>query len=127
QELQDARIEAEEKQKMLEEQAAAAPVSAPVTTPTARMAAPDGGYGLHLASFLLQESIAPGLANISNRIPVLVEGKPVKIANATVRGQNFMRLIVGQFDMQSEAVAECRQALMLLDFCEVIAFEGEDY
>lgn len=125
--LTEARQEALEKQAMLDEQnerqinQAAPPANVP------RMTAPDGGYGLHVASFELQESIAPGLAAIERQIPVLTEGRPIKIAMADVRGRTFHRLIIGQFNSQSEAVAECNQAKLLIDFCDVIAFEGEDF
>ena len=122
--------EALEKQAMLEQQMAepVAPAEgAVVPNDGPRASASNGGYGLHVASYELQESVSPGLRNIERRIPVLTNGRPIKIANATVRGRNFLRLIIGQFDRQSDAAAECQQALLLIDFCEVIAFEGEDY
>ncbi|MBT6330005.1 MAG: hypothetical protein HOJ34_09510 [Kordiimonadaceae bacterium] len=129
-ELNAVRQEALEKQAMLEQQMAepVAPAEgAVVPNDGPRASAPNGGYGLHVASYELQESVSPGLRNIERRIPVLTNGRPIKIANATVRGRNFLRLIIGQFDRQSDAAAECQQALLLIDFCEVIAFEGEDY
>ncbi len=129
QELEAAKLDAMQKQEMLdaraEEQVAADAES--VTANVPREVAPDGGYGLHLASFELEESIAPGLQFLTNRIPVLIQGKPVKLSDVTVRGKNFRRLIIGQFDSQSDAQAECTQALLLVDFCEVVAFAGEDY
>jgi len=75
----------------------------------------------------LRASIEPGLSDIQQRIPILTNGRPIKIASARVGGRNFLRLIIGQFVRQSVAAAECQQALLLIDFCEVIAFEGEDY
>lgn len=126
--LTQARQEANEKQAMLDEQnERQINQSAPEPTNTMRTTAPDGGYGLHVASFELKESIAPGLASLERQIPVLAEGRPIKIAMADVRGRTFHRLIIGQFNLQSEAVAECNQAKLLIDFCEVIAFEGEDF
>lgn len=92
-----------------------------------RVTAPDGGYGLHLASYELRENIEPGISAIRRQVPVLIDGRPIKIAEATVRGKNYKRLIVGKFDSQSAALAECRQALLLVSFCEVVAFQGEDF
>lgn len=125
--LNVARMEAEEKQTMLDEQNERQINQAAPQADTMRATAPDGGYGLHVASFELKESIAPGLAAIERQIPVLTEGRPIKVAMATVRGKTFHRLIIGQFNLQSEAVAECSQAKLLMDFCDVIAFEGEDF
>ena len=129
QELEASKLETMQKQEMLdaraEEQVMADAESSRMDVP--REVAPDGGYGLHLASFELQESIEPGLKFLTNRIPVLIEGKPVKLSDVTVRGRNFRRLIIGQFDSQSDAQAECTQALLLVNFCEVVAFAGEDY
>ncbi|MDG1995824.1 MAG: hypothetical protein P8J14_04970 [Emcibacteraceae bacterium] len=99
---------------------------APINNET-RMTAPDGGYGLHVASYQRRESISPGLAAIGRQVPVLTQGRPVKIADATVRGRTYHRLIIGQFNLQSEAIAECNQAKLLIDFCDVVAFEGEDF
>ncbi len=128
-ELEAARREVEEREQLLEQanesQIAAASENASANMP--RATAPDGGYGLHLASYELRESIEPGIAALTRQISVLIEGKPIKIAQASVRGRNFNRLIVGQFDSQSDAQAECRQALLLVSFCEVVAFEGEDF
>ena len=92
-----------------------------------RVTAPDGGYGLHLASYELRDSIEPGINAIRRQIPVLIDGRPIKISQATVRGRSFNRLIVGQFDSQADAQAECGQALLLVNFCEVVAFQGEDF
>lgn len=126
--LTQARQEANEKQAMLDEQnERQINQTAPEPTNTMRTTAPDGGYGLHVASFELKESIAPGLASLERQIPVLAEGRPIKIATADVRGRTFHRLIIGQFNLQSEAVAECNQAKLLIEFCDVIAFEGEDF
>lgn len=125
--LTQARQDANEKQAMLDEQNERQINQAAPEANAMRMTAPDGGYGLHVASFELQESIAPGLAAIERQIPVLTEGRPIKIAMADVRGRTFHRLIIGQFNSQSEAVAECNQAKLLIDFCDVIAFEGEDF
>ncbi len=132
QELDAAREETEEIRAMLdqanESQIAAASQNAGANRPSVpRPTAPDGGYGLHLASYELRESIEPGIAALTRQIPVLMEGRPVKLAQATVRGRNFNRLIVGQFDSQADAQAECRQALLLVSYCEVVAFEGEDF
>lgn len=132
QELDAARQEAEEARAMLEQanesQIAAASQNAASNMPSVpRPNAPDGGYGLHLASYELRESIEPGIAALTRQIPVLMEGRPIKLAQAAVRGRNFNRLIVGQFDNQADAIAECRQALLLVSFCEVVAFEGEDF
>ncbi len=132
QELDTAREEAAEIRAMLdqanESQVAAASQNASANLPRVpRPTAPDGGYGLHLASYELRESIEPGIAALTRQIPVLMEGRPVKLRQATVRGRNFNRLIVGQFDSQGDAQAECRQALLLVSFCEVVAFEGEDF
>lgn len=126
--LDTAQMEAEEKQALLDEQnERQINQVAPAATNAMRATAPDGGYGLHVASFELQESIAPGLAAIERQVPVLTEGRPIKVAMANVRGKTFHRLIIGQFNLQSEAVAECNQAKLLIDFCEVIAFEGQDF
>lgn len=132
QELDAARQETEEARAMLEQanesQITAAAQNASSNMPSVpRPIASDGGYGLHLASYELRESIEPGIAALTRQIPVLMEGRPIKLAQATVRGRNFNRLIVGQFDSQADAVAECRQALLLVSFCEVVAFEGEDF
>ncbi|HPF45361.1 MAG: hypothetical protein KDF58_05970 [Alphaproteobacteria bacterium] len=128
-ELNAIKAEADETKAMLEQanesQIAAASEVARSNTP--RPKAPNGGYGLHLASYLHTESIEPGLKNLEAKIPVLIEGKPIKIAKATVKGQNYNRLIVGKFDNREDAQGECRQALLLISFCEVVAFEGEDY
>lgn len=128
-ELEATKHEVEEREQLLEQanesQIAAAAANAAANMP--RVTVPDGGYGLHLASYELRESIEPGIAALTRQISVLIEGKPIKIAQATVRGRNFNRLIVGQFDSQSNAQAECRQALLLVSFCEVVAFEGEDF
>lgn len=130
-ELDAAKQDALEKQEMLEQQAAeqvvAAAEGAVVASNGPRISAPDGGYGLHVASYILRESIEPGIRNIGRSIPVLINGRPIKIANANVRGRDYLRLIIGQFDRQSDAAAECQQALLLIEFCEVVAFEGEDY
>lgn len=122
--LERARTQVEEKQALLDAQNELRVNNA---TPTERVITADGGYGLHVASYTQQESIAPGLREINRRIPVLTEGRPIKIASVTVRGRNYYRLIIGQFNSQSEAIAECNQALMLIDFCEVVAFEGQDF
>ncbi|MEZ5756725.1 MAG: SPOR domain-containing protein [Emcibacteraceae bacterium] len=128
-ELNALKAEADETKAMLEQanesQVAAASENARSNAP--RPKAPNGGYGLHLASYLHMESIEPGLKNLEAKIPVLIEGKPIKIAKATVKGQNYNRLIVGKFDNRDDAQAECRQALLLISFCEVVAFDGEDY
>lgn len=126
--LTEAREEANEKQAMLDEQnERQINQMAPEPTNAMRTTAPDGGYGLHVGSYELQESIAPGLAALERQIPVLAEGRPIKIAMANVRGRTFHRLIIGQFNLQSEAIAECNQAKLLIEFCDVIAFEGEDF
>ena len=125
--LNQARQEAADKQAMLDQQNEMQINQAAPQNNDMRVTAPDGGYGLHVASFEFQESIAPGLAAIERQIPVLTEGRPIKIAMADVRGRTFHRLIIGQFDLQSDAVAECNQAKLLIDFCEVIAFEGRDF
>ncbi len=129
QELDTLKEEAEETREMLEQanesQIAAASQAANLNIP--RPVAPDGGYGLHLASYELRESIEPGIAALIRQNSALMQGRPIKIAQATVRGRNFNRLIVGQFDSRSDAEAECRQALLLISFCEVVAFQGEDY
>ena len=126
--LTQARQEANEKQSMLDEQnERQINQTAPEPTNTMLTTTPDGGYGLHVASFELKESIVPGLASLERQIPVLAEGRPIKIATADVRGRTFHRLIIGQFNLQSEAVAECNQAKLLIEFCDVIAFEGEDF
>lgn len=132
QELDTARQEAEETQALLEQAnesqiAAASQNAASNMASMPRPMAPDGGYGLHLASYELRESIEPGIAALTRQIPVLMEGRPIKLAPATVRGRNFNRLIVGQFDTQADAIAECGQALLLVSYCEVVAFEGEDF
>ena len=128
--LEAAQHEIEEREMLLDQAnesqiAAAAAVNAKEGVP--RMVAPNGGYGLHLASYELRESIEPGIAALTRQIPVLIEGKPIKISQATIRGRNYNRLIVGQFESQNDAQAECRQALLLVSFCEVVAFEGEDF
>ena len=127
--LEAARAEASETKKMLdqanESQIAAASENASADMP--RITAPDGGYGLHVASFEQRESIAPGIRAIERQLPVLIQGKPIKIGQATIRGRNYNRLIIGQFDSQSDALAECQQALLLISFCEVVAFSGEDF
>lgn len=129
QELSQARDDAAQKQRMLDQQverqvntATAAPAS---TQP--RVTAGNGGYGLHVASFTRRDSISSGLAAINRQVPVLTEGRPLKIATANVRGRTYYRLIIGQFNLQSEAIAECNQAKLLIDFCDVVAFEGEDF
>jgi len=80
-------------------------------------------FSCHLHSFV----ITMKQKHSQQRIPILTNGRPIKIASARVGGRNFLRLIIGQFVRQSVAAAECQQALLLIDFCEVIAFEGEDY
>lgn len=130
-ELEETRKEAEENQKMLdmanESQVSTAAENAGDNSDMPRVTAPDGGYGLHLASYELRDSIQPGINALTRQIPVLIQGRPIKIAQATVRGRNYNRLVVGQFDSQSDALAECRQALLLISFCEVVAFQGEDF
>lgn len=130
-ELDETRKEAEDNQKMLdmanESQVSAAAENTAANNDMPRMTAPDGGYGLHLASYELRDNIQPGINALTRQIPVLINGRPIKIAQATVRGRNYNRLIVGQFDSQSDAQAECRQALLLISFCEVVAFQGEDF
>lgn len=127
--LETAQTEAEEAKMMLEQanesQVAIAAENAAPSEP--RMTAPDGGYGLHLASYGLRENIEPGINALRQQIPVLIDGRPIKIAQATVSGRNYNRLIVGQFDSQAAAQAECNQALLLVSFCEVVAFQGEDF
>lgn len=130
-ELDTAKQDVLDKQELLDQQLAEQVVTAAegavVASNGPRISAADGGYGLHVASYVLRESIEPGIRNIGRSIPVLINGRPIKIANATVRGRNYLRLIIGQFDRQSDAAAECQQALLLIDFCEVVAFVGEDY
>jgi hypothetical protein len=133
QELQKVKLEAAEKQRLVDEQAAevarmnAGRVSNNIPASSGVAAAPNGGYGMHLASFQKRESIAPGLNDIRLLLPVITNGRPVKIAAVTVNGVNYFRLILGQFDRQSDAVATCVQAKLLVEFCNTVAFEGEDF
>ncbi|MCC3859609.1 SPOR domain-containing protein [Pseudemcibacter aquimaris] len=129
QELNRALDDAAQKQRMLDQQAERQ-VNTSAATQSSRMqniTAPNGGFGLHVASYSRRDSISSGLAAINRQVPVLTEGRPLKIATATVRGRTYYRLIIGQFNLQSEALAECNQAKLLIDFCDVVAFEGEDF
>ena len=71
QELDVLKTESEETQMMLEQanesQVAAAAENANMNME--RPTAPDGGYGLHLASYELRESIVPGIAAWMVRLP----------------------------------------------------------
>ena len=134
QELDSLKQEAEETRAMLE-QANESQIAAASEAASANMAnmdvdrptVPDGGFGLHVASYELRDSIAPGIAALTRQNSALMQGRPIKIAQATVRGRNFNRLVIGQFDSRLDAEAECRQALLLISFCEVVDFRGEDY
>jgi hypothetical protein len=127
QELEQVKKEVADKQAELDQQNNIQVNNIAPASNAPRAIAPNGGYGLHVASYQRRENIALGLAAIGRQIPVLIEDRPVKVANVTVRGRTYLRLIIGQFNLQSEAIAECNQAKLLIDFCDVVAFEGEDF
>ncbi len=83
------------------------------------------GLGLHLTSYLYQESIEAGRLEIKANLPQDLQNKQMRITKATIKGNQYHRLLVGPFDNYSDAEMACAEIQRRYNYCNIVPFKGE--
>ncbi len=83
------------------------------------------GLGLHLTSYLSQESIEAGRLEIKANLPQDLQNKQMRITKATIKGNQYHRLLVGPFDNYSDAEMACAEIQRRYNYCNIVPFKGE--
>jgi hypothetical protein len=101
-----------------------APAVAPRPQPVARQMS-GGGYGIHLASYHETATAQAGWELLRDRHADLFGGLDARGAQVTIPQKgDFIRLLVGPFDIEADAEAVCAQLKAREEYCTIRAFEG---
>lgn len=95
--------------------------------PVDAAAVPDSGYLLHIASYLQEEQVKPGWAQLSAQYAKPLEGtKGYTTSFKDDRGRTWQRLSAGVFVREDDAKDRCSQLKAAGGWCEVISAQRKD-